>query len=76
MTGDIVTRLRLWDDQQPPFRIMFEAADEIERLRAALALAVGELSTCGEYASMSPESLLTNFLKIADNQQLLVKEST
>jgi hypothetical protein len=53
-----------------------EAADEIERLRAALALAVGELSTYGEYASMSPESLLTNFLKIADNQQLLVKEST
>ena len=35
MTDDIVTRLREWDDQQPPFRIMFEAADDIERLRAA-----------------------------------------
>ena len=30
---DIVDRLESWDDQQPPFRIMMEAADEIERLR-------------------------------------------
>jgi hypothetical protein len=32
--GDIVIRLRDWDDQQPPFQIMIDAADEIERLRA------------------------------------------
>ena len=36
MTDDIVTRLREWDDQQPPFSIVREAADEIERLRADL----------------------------------------
>jgi hypothetical protein len=36
MTDDIVTRLRLWDDQQPPFKTMNEAADEIKRLRSAL----------------------------------------
>jgi len=35
MTDDIAIRLRNWDDQQPPFRIMVEAADEIERLRKA-----------------------------------------
>lgn len=34
--SDIVIRLRNWDDQQPPFRIMTEAADEIERLRHAI----------------------------------------
>jgi hypothetical protein len=33
--SDIVIRLRNWDDQQPSFRIMVEAADEIERLRKA-----------------------------------------
>ncbi len=30
---DISIRLREWDDQQPPFRTMHEAADKIERLR-------------------------------------------
>jgi hypothetical protein len=30
---DIVDRLKSWDDQQPPFRTMMEAAKEIERLR-------------------------------------------
>ena len=30
---DILIRLREWDDQQPPFRTMNEAADEIEHLR-------------------------------------------
>ena len=32
-TEDIVSRLRNWDDQQPPFCIMIEAADEIDKLR-------------------------------------------
>lgn len=36
MSNDIVTRLRQWDDQQPPFQIMMEAANEIERLRNIL----------------------------------------
>jgi CheY-like chemotaxis protein len=36
---DIVSRLRDWDDQQPPFVIMAEAADEIEQLRGELATA-------------------------------------
>lgn len=36
MTDDIVTRLENWDDQQPPFSVMQEAADELKRLRAAL----------------------------------------
>lgn len=35
MTEDIVDVLRGWDDQRPPFRTMLEAAEEIERLRAA-----------------------------------------
>ena len=30
---DIVDRLESWDDQQPPFRIMMEAAAEIKHLR-------------------------------------------
>jgi dCMP deaminase len=34
--SDIVQILRDWDDQQPPFRTMYEAADEIERLRNIL----------------------------------------
>lgn len=33
---DIVTRLESWDDQQPPFAIMKEAAAEIKQLRAAI----------------------------------------
>ncbi len=34
VSDDIVARLRVWDDQQPPFTVMLEAAAEIERLRA------------------------------------------
>jgi hypothetical protein len=33
---DIIVRLEEWDDQQPPFAIMLEAANEIQRLRAEL----------------------------------------
>lgn len=39
--------------------------DEIERLRAALALAVGELSTHGEYTAWTPEMLMNQFLEEA-----------
>jgi hypothetical protein len=31
--GDIVDRLLSWDDQQPPFGTMCEAAEEIRTLR-------------------------------------------
>lgn len=36
MTEDLKTRLRTWDDQQPPFKIMSEAADYIERLETLI----------------------------------------
>jgi hypothetical protein len=38
---------------------------EIERLRAALALAVGELSTHAAYAVYSPDQLLEQFVQEA-----------
>ncbi len=41
------------------------AADEIERLRVALALAVGELSTHAAYAVYSPDQLLEQFMQEA-----------
>jgi hypothetical protein len=37
--------------------------DEIERLRGALALAVGELSTHAQYAVYSPDQLLEQFMQ-------------
>lgn len=36
MSEDIKTRLRNRDDQQPPFKIMSEAADYIERLESLI----------------------------------------
>lgn len=39
--------------------------DEIERLRAALALAVGELSTYGPMRYTSPDQLMEHFLQEA-----------
>jgi hypothetical protein len=42
-----------------------DAADEIERLRTALALAVGELSTHAQYSVYSPEQLMQQFLEEA-----------
>jgi hypothetical protein len=38
---------------------------EINRLRTALALAVGELSTHSQYAVYSPEQLMQQFLEEA-----------
>ncbi len=38
---------------------------EIERLRTALALAVGELSTHAQYSVYSPEQLMQQFLEEA-----------
>jgi hypothetical protein len=71
MADDIVTRLRErgeWDTHPMGGREWFpdelceEAADEIERLRTALALAVGELSTHAQYSVYSPEQLMQQFL--------------
>ena len=36
MTDDIVTRLRTWSADESTWDLLTEAADEIERLRAAL----------------------------------------
>ena len=46
-------------------RYVDEAADEIEILRKALALAVGELSTHGQYTIYSPDQLMQQFLEEA-----------
>ena len=61
--GDIVIRLRGWDDQQPPFQIMIDAADEIERLRAALHIAAGKLSTLPPFDEWHPETIYQALLE-------------
>ena len=71
MFNDIVTRLRerqrelefWWPDDDPPLTWVSEAADEIERLRSALALACGLLSTY--YAMSPPDQLMQQFLEEA-----------
>ena len=73
MTYDIVTRLMEGNhlacgDPGSPWSVMCIkclAADEIERLRTALALAVGELSTHAQYSVYSPEQLMQQFLEEA-----------
>jgi hypothetical protein len=73
MTYDIVTRLMEGNhlacgDPGSPWSvrcIKCLAADEIERLRTALALAVGELSTHAQYSVYSPEQLMQQFLEEA-----------
>ena len=72
MTDDIVTRLRRVPERVPKgmsivglneyYQRCQDAADEIERLRTALALAVGELSTHAQYSDYSPEQLMQQFL--------------
>ena len=68
MSDDIVTRLRDYACRGAVHAtndMASDAADEIERLRTALALAVGEMSTSGEYAYLSPETLLNKFMEEA-----------
>jgi hypothetical protein len=48
--------------------VLKHAADEIERLRTALALAVGELSTHAQYSVYSPEQLMQQFLEDARHE--------
>lgn len=64
---DIVTMLRKeWEygnAGRPTDYEMYEsAADEIERLRTALQLAVGELSTHDTHRLYSPDQLYQQFL--------------
>jgi len=69
MTADLATRLRAAATSgDMPLGQAFDAvavADEIERLRGALALAVGELSTHAQYAVYSPDQLLEQFMQEA-----------
>jgi hypothetical protein len=62
MTDDIVTRLHLmaWrgPEGEPWIEQMLRAADEIERLRTALHLAAGLLSSCAPYDHMHPDRVL------------------
>lgn len=64
---DIVKRLRdvtemSWDGDEVTNPLCAEAADEISVLRTALALAVGEMSTSGEYSYVGPDVLMNRFL--------------
>lgn len=78
MSGDIVERLRSWDgapwhawpdESASSLSLAAEAADEIERLRTALALAVGEVSTYGPYLYTSPEQLMEYFMQEARRER-------
>jgi hypothetical protein len=62
MGDDLVDRLR---DTAYEVDVCWEAATEIEQLRAALSLAVGELSTHHQYTVYSPDQLMQQFLQEA-----------
>lgn len=70
MTDDIVTRLRhvswLAEEGSEVVDLAATAADEIERLRTALALACGLLSTYEDHSMFEPDQLMQQFLKKAD----------
>ena len=66
VTDDIVTRLRhiapihegrIWHE------CIAQAADEIERLRAALSIAAGKLSTLSPYTEWHPETIYKALLE-------------
>lgn len=46
-------------------QVIVDASNEIKRLRKALALAVGELSTHGQYTIYSPDQLMQQFIEEA-----------
>ena len=46
MTDDIVARLRTWSADESTWDLLTEAADEIERLRAAAEMALETLIGC------------------------------
>lgn len=55
------------EESKPKACLLCHARYEINRLRTALALSVGELSTFAEYKSYSPEALMNRFLDEAEN---------
>lgn len=59
---DVLGLLRKYENMD---KLKKQAADEIQQLRTALALAVGELSTHAQYSVYSPEQLMQQFLKEA-----------
>jgi hypothetical protein len=68
VADDIVTRLRDRLDSVvfvPDREDLRQAADEIERLRKALALAAYEVATYGPYRYTSPDQLAESFLRDA-----------
>lgn len=62
MTDDIVTRLQ---DTAYEVDLCWEAAAEIERLRRALLLACGLLSTYEDNSMFHPEKLVVQFIEQA-----------
>ena len=63
MTSDIVERLLDSRDDKDCDCCRCDGAKEIQRLRTALALAVGELSTHDVYRVWSPAQLLEQFIE-------------
>jgi hypothetical protein len=68
---DIVDRLRSEHyhiDRDGSDCISCGAADEIERLRYALLIAAGKLSTTDAYAMLPPDAVHEGLLALADKQ--------
>jgi hypothetical protein len=71
---DIVDRLRKSGERPYCYCALFkgyaaealEAADEIERLRRALLIAAGKLSTTDAYAMLPPDAVHEGLLALAD----------
>jgi hypothetical protein len=74
--GDIVDRLRKSGERPHCYCALFkgyaaealEAADEIERLRYALLIAAGKLSTTDAYAMLPPDAVHEGLLALADKE--------
>jgi hypothetical protein len=69
--GDIVDRLRSehYHIDRDGFNcISCDAADEIERLRYALLIAAGKLSTTDAYVMLPPDAVHEGLLALADKQ--------
>ena len=73
LSDALVANLAVWASDAKPTTLEVEALAcevqesraEIERLRAALALAIGELSTYGPMRYTSPDQLMEHFMEEA-----------
>jgi hypothetical protein len=65
VADDSVERLWHWLHEAGDC-VLCDAADEIERLRAALAIAAGILSTLPQYETWHPEAVLGMLMQEAD----------